>query len=97
MRMTDIIGEPAMFEQLAEEASELAQAALKVARVLRGENPTPVEYKKAVENLTEEYSDLWLCAYDLDLRQDLDVVYAKMNRFWERVSGKNGKGDGTQG
>ena len=30
----------AMLEQLAEEAAELSQAALKLARVLRGENPT---------------------------------------------------------
>lgn len=35
------IGEPAFLEQLAEECSELAQAALKTARKYRGENPTP--------------------------------------------------------
>lgn len=40
--MIDAIGEPAMLEMLAEEASELTQAALKASRVLRGENPTPV-------------------------------------------------------
>lgn len=34
-------GEPALLEQLAEECSELAQAALKLARLERGENPTP--------------------------------------------------------
>ena len=37
----DTIGLPAMLEQLAEECSELAQASLKYARLLRGENPTP--------------------------------------------------------
>lgn len=36
------IGLPATLEQLAEEAAELSQAALKVARIIRRENPTPV-------------------------------------------------------
>lgn len=40
IEMIDIIGRPAMLEQLAEEASELAKAALKLARIDRGENPT---------------------------------------------------------
>lgn len=38
------LGEPALLEQLAEECSELAQAALKMARLERGE--TPGEKKK---------------------------------------------------
>lgn len=37
----DMIGTAAALEQLAEESAELAQAALKMARKLRGENPTP--------------------------------------------------------
>lgn len=36
-----MLGEPALLEQLAEECSELAQAALKLARLERGENPIP--------------------------------------------------------
>lgn len=40
--MLEKIGLPAMHEQLAEEATELAKEALKMARILRGENPTPV-------------------------------------------------------
>lgn len=36
------IGEAARWEQLAEECAELGHAALKVARILRGENPAPV-------------------------------------------------------
>lgn len=40
--MIEYIGKAAMLEQLAEEAAELAQAALKCARIERGENPTPV-------------------------------------------------------
>lgn len=37
MRLIENIGEPAMLEQLAEECVELAHAALKLARVERGE------------------------------------------------------------
>lgn len=37
----DMIGTAALLEQLAEESAELAQAALKMARKLRNENPTP--------------------------------------------------------
>lgn len=36
MMMLEAIGKAAMLEQLAEEAAELAQAALKAARILRG-------------------------------------------------------------
>ena len=45
--MIEAIGSAAMLEQLAEESAELAQAALKAARILRDDNPTPVErFKK---------------------------------------------------
>lgn len=42
MRMTECIGVPAMLEQLAEECAECGKAALKLSRILRKENPTPV-------------------------------------------------------
>lgn len=51
--MLEKIGEPAMLEQLAEECMELGKAALKKARVIRGENPTPVTAEKADENLMD--------------------------------------------
>lgn len=37
----EMIGTAALLEQLAEESAELAQAALKMARKIRNENPTP--------------------------------------------------------
>lgn len=55
------LGEPAMLEQLAEECSELAHAALKMARLERGENPTPKTKEECVENLLEELGDVNLC------------------------------------
>lgn len=60
-KIKDRIGEAAVLEQLAEECTELAQAALKMARIERGENPTPVTMKKAKENLEEEIADVYVC------------------------------------
>ena len=44
--------------QLAEEAAELAQAALKYRRTLTGDNPTPVTQTEAAEALIEEMADV---------------------------------------
>jgi NTP pyrophosphatase (non-canonical NTP hydrolase) len=46
--------------QLAEEASELAQAALKLRRVYDGSNPTPIKRSEAFDNLKEEIADVEL-------------------------------------
>lgn len=47
--------------QLAEECSELAQAALKLRRAIRGDNPTPVTVDEAEAKVTEEVADVLLC------------------------------------
>ena len=66
----DMIGEPAMYEQLAEEANELAHAAQKMARIQRGENPTPVtdealkkirRWIPVTERLPEKNKSVLLC------------------------------------
>lgn len=59
--ITERIGEAAALEQLAEEAAELAHAALKMARIVRGENPTPVSKEQAYLSLLEEVGDVRLC------------------------------------
>lgn len=51
MKIIEEIGEAAMLEQLAEECTELAKAALKMARIIRKENPTPVTEKEAIANI----------------------------------------------
>lgn len=56
-----IIGIPAMLEQTAEEASELAQACLKMSRKLRGENPTPKNMIQIRNELLEEIADVMNC------------------------------------
>ena len=57
----DSIGLPAVLEQLAEECAELAQASLKYARLLRGDNPTPKTEQECLEAVTEEMADVELC------------------------------------
>lgn len=54
----DVIGKPAMLEGLAEEAAELAQAALKLARNLRGENPSDLNEFMCTIHLEEEIADV---------------------------------------
>lgn len=55
-RIVKAYGEEYIFRQLAEEASELCQAALKLVRMLHGE--TPVTQTQAQEKLIEETADL---------------------------------------
>ena len=43
--------------QIAEEAAELAQAALKLRRAMTQTNPTPVSDEEAVDSIIEEYAD----------------------------------------
>lgn len=67
-RLDDVrnrLSKPDIYEQLAEEAAELAQAANKMARVLRGTNPTPKTEEEALKSLIEEYSDVNLIAEDI--------------------------------
>lgn len=47
--------------QLAEEASEVAQAALKLRRAMTGINPTPKSLKDCVASLHSELGDLRNC------------------------------------
>ena len=67
------LGEPALLEQLAEECSELAQAALKLARLERGENPTPKTEEECVENLLEELGDVNLCMSVVEANRGIHI------------------------
>ena len=79
------IGEAAVYEQLAEEAAELAQAALKVSRILRGENPTPVTLGKAKDHLIEELTDVYVCCSELQINYDADIFDSKVRRWMNRI------------
>lgn len=71
---------PAALEQLAEEAAELAQAALKYARILRGENPTPVTKTEALQNLIEEKGDVEICLTVLGEKMLLEIANTHLEK-----------------
>ena len=71
--------------QLAEEAAELAQAALKLYRALN--DTTPVKEIDAREHLLEEIADVKVCAGVLTNHADdwtIKNMAAKKYRRWER-------------
>ena len=78
------IGQPAMLEQLAEECAELGQAALKLARVMRGENPTPKTQMQCLDALTEEIADVELVIDQLGEMVDTSRVEAVKDQKWVR-------------
>lgn len=81
--------EPWLYEQLAEECCELAHAALKRARILRGENPTPETLVGNKQAFTEESVDVYICMQCLYENIDHDLwekIYKeKINRFEKRL------------
>ena len=77
-----IVGEPAVLEQLAEECAECGQAALKLSRILRGENPTPMKEDTARAWLVEEMEDVTNCLY---LLGGLKNNIKKMKRWRRRL------------
>ena len=60
MKVNDYITQPALLELCAEECVELAHACLKMARKLRGENPTPYIKPYLQDKLNEESADVLL-------------------------------------
>ena len=91
----DLIGDAALLEQLAEECSELAQAALKMARKRRGTNPTPMTMEECKKRLTEEAADVLCCIKELHSIIDCDraneLMTIKRDRWEERIRAKESK------
>lgn len=68
---------------LAEEAAELAQAALKMRRTLDKSNPTPVSTSEASHRLNEEFADVVLCAAALGLdREEVERFIREKAARW---------------
>lgn len=83
MRVEDLSLE-CRLEQLAEECCEFGQAALKLARVLRKENPTPKTEADAVYNLIEECADVRVCINALgDLIPSTSGLEETKRKRWE--------------
>ena len=89
MNIIEEIGTAAMLEQLAEECNELGKAALKLARIVRKNNPTPVTEEQAKENLCEEAGDVINCIEMLEgadiLFVDYDARKSKIIRWENRI------------
>lgn len=64
--------------QLAEEAAELTQAALKLRRAVDGNNPTPKTVDEALESFYEECADVAVCLSVLGYNQADDVQIEAM-------------------
>lgn len=89
--ITTKLSDAVLLEGFAEEAAELAQAALKLARVIRHENPTPVDSATAKEHLIEEIADVLLYEdivsqkLGIEMREVMDTVLAKRERWLTRM------------
>ena len=94
--------EASRYEEVAEEAVELAHVAQKIARILRGEQPVAegVTFESEFERFIEEFADLELAVsvtetiggghYDVD-QKFLDIYDEKLLRWCERIEEKIGK------
>lgn len=85
-----MLGEEELLCQLAEEASELAQAALKLRRCITGKNPTPVTPMQAEANLVEELADVQLVTEVLNrgkrIQKQIDsIAESKLDRWEQRI------------
>ena len=92
------ISELAVLMALAEEASELSKAAMKLARA-KGllDNPTPISVEQAEADLIEEYNDLLICVGvlnkmpSLTICVDVDLRKRKCRRSGERIKSYKNK------
>ena len=106
-KISDILPKTEILAQLAEEASEPAQAALKLRRALVGTNPTPKSVAECEANLMEEFADISnavtaLCdawfGDGLDSEREfwdaeLEIEDAKYKRWLSRLEAKENKND----
>lgn len=100
-QVRDALSQEELLCQLAEEASELAQAALKLRRVYDGTNPTPKKRSEAFDNLLEEIADVYLVSVVLDIpggrrfAEIMRIATAKAERWASRLEqrGENGNGE----
>lgn len=83
-KVSDILPKTEILAQLAEEASELAQTALKLRRALDGTNPTPKSVEECLGNIQEEMADVFVCLtmFGKSAERDGILIY---NRYMEKV------------
>lgn len=97
MNICDELSKPAILEQCAEECAELNQACLKMARKLRGENPTPKTIEKITDNLEEEIADVTLCMSVIvdsglvSMDRIKSIIFEKQDRWEKRIKNNSNK------
>lgn len=94
-----MVGYAACYEALAEECMELAHCALKLARVLRGDNPVKEDGTIYLDKLDEEYTDVVSCAIALELKPNADISVWKWERNkkrWKKRLKERGITDGVE-
>lgn len=101
-KVSDILPKTEILAQLAEEASELAQAALKLRRALDCTNQTPKSVEECEANLMEEWADvnvafdqLWddkgaFQLVELDEEYQITII-KKLDRWLSRLEAKENK------
>ena len=70
MEIREILDKTEILAQLAEEAAELAQAALKLRRAIDGKNPTPKSIAECEAAMEEEIADVELCLLQIGFASD---------------------------
>ena len=77
-----------LYEQLAEEAAELSQAALKMSRSLRKRNPPKASRAEIMANINEEIKDIGTVLCVLTGRDDdFNLNPEKLRRWYNRLEG----------
>ena len=87
--ITDKIPVTELLAGLAEEATELAQAALKLRRCYDGTNPTPADPDIQYECFLEEIGDVELYLDQISINRQVIADYkaAKLERWQKRLEG----------
>ena len=91
MKINEILDKTEILAQLSEEASELAQAALKLRRAIDGKNPTPKSISECEAALDEEIADVWLCVRHAGFSDDEhlmiqgEIMSEKHDRWLSRL------------
>lgn len=92
LRIKQQLSDEELLCQLAEECSELAQAALKMRRVMNGANPTPVTTDEATHAIAEEIADILLVlrviGYPYEARDVELIQNHKLSRWVQRLDEK---------
>lgn len=78
MNISDLLNDKELLCQLAEEAAELSQAALKLRRAIDGKNPTPKTFGECKLELDEEIADVELCLNELGFHSE-DHLFIQAN------------------